>query len=97
MATDTSMQLGMVGLGRMGSNLARRLIRDGHRCVVYDVNPDAVKKLVESVVGFQERSRAIIEEMRKMATRNSSEIREAVEDGKRRMARLAAETATLTA
>ncbi|WP_074325351.1 phosphogluconate dehydrogenase (NAD(+)-dependent, decarboxylating) [Mycobacteroides abscessus] len=39
------MQLGMVGLGRMGSNLARRLIRDGHRCVVYDVNPDAVKKL----------------------------------------------------
>ena len=45
MATDTSMQLGMVGLGRMGSNLARRLIRDGHRCVVYDVNPDAVKKL----------------------------------------------------
>ncbi|WP_176749606.1 MULTISPECIES: phosphogluconate dehydrogenase (NAD(+)-dependent, decarboxylating) [Mycobacteriaceae] len=39
------MQLGMVGLGRMGSNLARRLIRDGHRCVVYDVNPDAVEKL----------------------------------------------------
>ena len=45
MATGTSMQLGMVGLGRMGSNLARRLIRDGHRCVVYDVNPDAVEKL----------------------------------------------------
>jgi 6-phosphogluconate dehydrogenase len=45
MATDTSMQLGMVGLGRMGSNLVRRLIRDGHRCVVYDVNPDAVKEL----------------------------------------------------
>lgn len=44
MATDTSMQLGMVGLGRMGSNLVRRLIRDGHRCVVYDVNPDAVKE-----------------------------------------------------
>jgi len=39
------MQLGMVGLGRMGSNLVRRLIRDGHRCVVYDVNPDAVKDL----------------------------------------------------
>ena len=45
MATDTPMQLGMVGLGRMGSNLVRRLIRDGHRCVVYDVNPDAVKEL----------------------------------------------------
>jgi 6-phosphogluconate dehydrogenase len=45
MATDTPMQLGMVGLGRMGSNLVRRLLRDGHRCVVYDVNADAVKQL----------------------------------------------------
>jgi 6-phosphogluconate dehydrogenase len=45
MATDTPMQLGMVGLGRMGANLVRRLMRDGHRCVVYDVNPDAVKEL----------------------------------------------------
>jgi 6-phosphogluconate dehydrogenase len=39
------MQLGMVGLGRMGSNLVRRLMRDGHRCVVYDVNADAVRQL----------------------------------------------------
>ena len=39
------MQLGMVGLGRMGANLVRRLMRDGHRCVVYDVNADAVKEL----------------------------------------------------
>ena len=39
------MQLGMVGLGRMGANLVRRLMRDGHRCVAYDVNPDAVKAL----------------------------------------------------
>ena len=39
------MQLGMVGLGRMGSNLVRRLIRDGHRCVVYDVNADVVKEV----------------------------------------------------
>jgi len=45
MATDTPMQLGMVGLGRMGANLVRRLMRDGHRCVVYDVNADAVKQL----------------------------------------------------
>ena len=36
------MQLGMVGLGRMGANIVRRLMRDGHECVVYDVNPDAV-------------------------------------------------------
>ncbi|HWP33126.1 MAG TPA: decarboxylating 6-phosphogluconate dehydrogenase [Solirubrobacterales bacterium] len=39
------MELGMVGLGRMGANMARRLMRDGHRCVVYDVNPDAVSGL----------------------------------------------------
>ncbi len=45
MATDRPMQLGMVGLGRMGANLVRRLVRDGHRCVVYDVNDSAVKEL----------------------------------------------------
>jgi 6-phosphogluconate dehydrogenase len=45
MATDTPMQLGMIGLGRMGANLVRRLMRDGHRCVAYDRNPDAVKSL----------------------------------------------------
>ena len=38
-------QLGMVGLGRMGANIVRRLMRDGHECVVYDVNPDAVAEL----------------------------------------------------
>jgi 6-phosphogluconate dehydrogenase len=38
-------QLGMVGLGRMGANLVRRLMRDGHTCVVYDVSADAVKSL----------------------------------------------------
>ena len=39
------MQLGMIGLGRMGANLVRRLTKDGHRCVVYDRNRSAVKKL----------------------------------------------------
>src|SRR5947207_1617530 len=39
------MQLGMVGLGRMGANMVRRLMKDGHDCVVYDVNADAVKEL----------------------------------------------------
>ncbi len=39
------MQLGMVGLGRMGANLVRRLMRDGHECVVYDVNAAAVTEL----------------------------------------------------
>jgi 6-phosphogluconate dehydrogenase len=45
MATQTPMQLGMVGLGRMGAGLVRRLMRDGHHCVAYDVSPDAVKAL----------------------------------------------------
>jgi 6-phosphogluconate dehydrogenase len=45
MATDKPMQLGMIGLGRMGANLVRRLLRDGHRCVVYDVNAGVVKEL----------------------------------------------------
>jgi 6-phosphogluconate dehydrogenase len=39
------MELGMVGLGRMGSNIVRRLLPAGHECVVYDVNSDAVKQL----------------------------------------------------
>ena len=43
MTTDKPMQLGMIGLGRMGANLVRRLMRDGHSCVAYDVNTDAVK------------------------------------------------------
>ncbi len=45
MTTATPMQLGMVGLGRMGANLVRRLMADGHRCVAYDLNPKAVKAL----------------------------------------------------
>ena len=39
------MQLGMIGLGRMGANMVRRLMRAGHACVGYDPNPDAVKAL----------------------------------------------------
>ncbi|MFL5900158.1 MAG: phosphogluconate dehydrogenase (NAD(+)-dependent, decarboxylating) [Solirubrobacterales bacterium] len=39
------MDLGMVGLGRMGANMARRLMRDGHRIVAYDIDPDAVAEL----------------------------------------------------
>jgi 6-phosphogluconate dehydrogenase len=45
MATSTPMQLGMIGLGRMGGNLSRRLMRDGHEVVVYDVSADAVEQL----------------------------------------------------
>ncbi len=33
------MQLGMIGLGRMGANMVRRLLENGHQCIVYDLNP----------------------------------------------------------
>jgi len=42
------MQLGMIGLGRMGNGLVRRLMQDGHDCVVYDVNETAVKELADA-------------------------------------------------
>jgi 6-phosphogluconate dehydrogenase len=46
------MELGMVGLGRMGTNMVRRLLRAGHQCVVYDLQPEAVQVLVkEKAVG----------------------------------------------
>lgn len=52
------------------------------------IRADAVKKLVESVVNFQQRSREIIEEMRILSTKNAEEIRSSVEDGKQRMAKI---------
>jgi 6-phosphogluconate dehydrogenase len=54
MPTENPMQLGMIGLGRMGANLVRRLMRDGHQCVAYDVNADAVKSLAsEGAIGTE--------------------------------------------
>ncbi len=41
------MQLGMVGLGRMGANMVRRLLTNGHECVVFDMSPKAVEELVD--------------------------------------------------
>jgi 6-phosphogluconate dehydrogenase len=47
-----TMQLGMIGLGRMGANMVRRLMRAGHECVVFDVNPESVKGLAgEGAIG----------------------------------------------
>src|SRR5947209_7771484 len=46
------MQLGMIGLGRMGANMVRRLLRNGHECVVFDMSPKAVADMVkEKAVG----------------------------------------------
>jgi 6-phosphogluconate dehydrogenase len=63
------MKLGMIGLGRMGANIVRRLVRDGHECVVYDVDPEAVAELaaegalpagsLEDLVGQLESSRVV--------------------------------------
>src|SRR5271167_906867 len=41
------MQLGMVGLGRMGANMVRRLLKGGHQCVVFDLSPKAIEALAQ--------------------------------------------------
>src|SRR5216684_2785353 len=49
---ETTMQIGMIGLGRMGANMVRRLIRKGHSCVVFNRSPHAVNELVkEKAIG----------------------------------------------
>src|SRR6478609_1345404 len=51
---NKTMQLGMIGLGRMGANMVRRLIKGGHECVVFDRSQDAVKDLVkEKAIGAE--------------------------------------------
>lgn len=46
------MQLGMIGLGRMGANMVRRLMKQGHECVVFDANPETVRELAgEGAIG----------------------------------------------
>jgi hypothetical protein len=75
-------------LSKVGDKVQEEAVKAGYGPTI---RADAVKKLVDSVVNFQERSQQIIEEMRKQATSNSSEIRDAVEDGKRRIAKLVAD------
>ena len=45
------MQLGMVGLGRMGTNMVRRLLKKGHECVVFDASSKAVQELAAETTG----------------------------------------------
>ncbi|NJO53656.1 MAG: cell surface protein [Bacteroidales bacterium] len=80
-------------LSEVGSKVQEAALRSGYGPTV---RADAVKKLVDSVVAYQERSQTIIDEMRQMATKNSAEIREAVEDGKRRVAKLVADGKALS-
>lgn len=79
-------------IGEIGNKVQEAAVKAGYGPTI---RADAVKKLVESVVSYQERSRQIIKEMRVMASRNSEEINEAVEDGKRRLAKLAVDAAAL--
>ena len=79
-------------LSEVGDAVHEEAIKAGYGPTV---KAESVRKLVDSVVNFQIRSREIIEEMRVLATKNSQEIQEAVEDGKRRLARLAADGSAL--
>lgn len=79
-------------LADIGGKVQEAAVRAGYGPTI---RAEAVKKLVESVVNFQTRSREIIEEMRVLATKNAEEIRVSVEDGKQRLARLIQQGNTL--
>ncbi len=93
-AMKEGMSKSLETLSEIGGKVQEAAVRSGYGPTI---RADAVKKLVESVVTFQERSREIINEMRKLSTQNSAEIRDAVEDGKRRIARLTAAAQELPA
>lgn len=65
MTTDAPQQIGMVGLGRMGANLVRRLVRDGHQCVVYDINPSVVRELEADGATGADSLRDLVAKLRK--------------------------------
>jgi hypothetical protein len=93
-AMKEGMSKSLETLSEIGDKVQEAAVRSGYGPTI---RADAVKKLVESVVTFQERSTEIIAEMRKLSTQNSAEIREAVEEGKKRVARLIAAGETLPA
>jgi hypothetical protein len=75
-------------LAEIGDQVGEEAVKAGYGPTI---RADAVKKLVDSVITFQERSLEIVNEMRQLSTQNSAEIRDAVEEGKRRIARLVAQ------
>ena len=91
-AMKEGMSKSLEDLAKIGDKVQEATVRAGYGPTI---RADAVKMLVESVVGFQERSGEIIAEMRKLSTQNSAEIREAVEAGKKRVARLASQIEAL--
>ncbi len=87
-AMKEGMSKSLETLAEIGGKVQEEALKAGYGPTI---RADAVKALVDSVVSYQEHSRTIINEMREQATRNSAEIRDAVEDGKQRLATLAAE------
>jgi hypothetical protein len=87
-AMKEGMSKSLETLSEVGGRVQEEAVKAGYGPTI---RADAVKKLVDSVVSFQEHAQQIIEEMRKLSTRNSAEIRDAVEDGKRRIAKLVAD------
>ena len=62
---EQRMQLGMVGLGRMGANMVRRLLRRGHQCVVFDQSPQAVAQLVNEGAGGASSLQDLVQKLEK--------------------------------
>jgi hypothetical protein len=91
-AMKEGMSKSLEDLADIGGKVQEAAVKAGYGPTI---RADAVKKLVESVVNFQARSREIIEEMRVLSTKNAEEIRESVEDGKQRLARLIQQGGTL--
>jgi hypothetical protein len=80
-------------LAEVGDKVQEDAIRAGYGPTI---KAASVKKLLDSVINFQEKSRSLIAEMRELSTRNEQEIRQAVEDGKRRMVQLTTSEKLLT-
>jgi hypothetical protein len=74
-------------LAEIGDQVGEAAVRAGYGPTI---RADAVRMLVDSVINFQERSLEIVAEMRQLSTKNSAEIRDAVEEGKNRLSRLVA-------
>ncbi|MCB9992941.1 MAG: cell surface protein [Hyphomicrobiaceae bacterium] len=87
-AMKEGMSKSLETLSEIGGKIQEEAVKAGYGPTI---RADAVKKLVDSVVNFQEKSREIINEMRVASTKNSQEIRDAVEEGKMRLAKLAAD------
>jgi len=88
-AMKTGMNKSLETLAELGNTIGEEALRAGYGPTL---RAESVAKLVEAVVGFQERSRTIVEEMRGLSERNERDIHAAVEDGRRRMTALVNQT-----